>query len=176
MFEKKFVSLKHLNYLYLFVNLLSYALILGVMAFIINDCYHLYLRENNIFQQSKVAVNSTTHLDVFLKNLLWGFLIGLGKIGAYVITIIVVKFLIFKTPLTSHYLITLDKNKEISPILGRFISYHFRRNISINFSTLVLFTQEAEYEQYIIQSHAKKNKFEYFLNKYDSSYQSDLNH
>lgn len=172
--EQPKISLKHLNYLYLFINLLSYAIILGVIAFVINDCYHLYLKENLIFQQTKVATNSTAHLDLFLKNTLLGFMFGLLKILATIIIVTIVKFCVFKVPISSHYLISLDKNNEISSILGRYLSYHFRRNTSLTFKTLVYLNQEAEYEKYILEHHAKKNKFAYFLRKYDDTYDYDL--
>lgn len=173
MFSKS-LSLKHLNYLYLFINLLSYAIILGVIFFVINDCYHLYLKENILFQQTKVSTNSTSHLDVFLKNVLLGMIFGAIKILITLVCVSTIKFLIFKFPVPSSYLINLDKNKEISTILGRYLAYHFRKYQSINFSTLVYLNQEAEYEKYIIQSHSKINKFQYFLKKYDDSYIDDI--
>lgn len=172
--EQPKISLKHLNYLYLFINLLSYAIILGVIAFVINDCYHLYLKENAIFQQTKVATNSTAHLDQFLKNTLLGFMFGLLKILVTIMIVTLLKFGLFRIPVTSHYLISLDKNNEISSILGRYLSYHFRKNTSLNFKTLVYLNQEAEYEKYILEHHAKNNKFAYFLRKYDDSYEHDL--
>lgn len=175
MFEKNFLSLKHLNYVYLFVNLLSYAFIFSIILLNINDCYHTYLKENHLFQQSQLISDSTIHLNIFLKNLLWKMFISAGKISIYVSIVIFIKFLVLKIPLTSNYLINLDKNKEISSILGRFLSYYFRKNTSINFSTLVFLNQEAEYEQYIIKYHAKETKFKYFLKKYDKFYNEDLN-
>lgn len=173
-FEHKTLPLKYLNYLYLSVKLISYAILLFALVFIINDCYHLYLKENSILQLSKLTNKSTAHLDVFLTNLLWGVIFALIKIISCFTIVLLIKFLIFKIPLTSKYLISLDQKKEISPILGRYLTYHFRQYTSINFSTLVSLNQEAEYEHYILTCHAKKNKFDYFLKKYDSSYINDI--
>ena len=112
--EQPNLSLKHLNYLYLFINLLSYSIILGTIFFIINDCYHLYLKETLLFEQTKIATNTTTHLDQFLKNTLLGFIFGLLKILITIIIVSIVKFIVFRFPISSHYLITLDKNNQIS--------------------------------------------------------------
>lgn len=170
----KKISLKHLNYLYLLINLLSYAVILGAIFWVVNDCYQIYLQENTIFQQSKVATNSTAHLDVFLKNVLWAMLFGAIKIFIALVSVLTLKFIIFKLPVPSSYLIGLDKDKQISSILGRYLAYHFRKNTSINFSTLVFLNQEADYEKYIIQSHSKNNKYRYFLTKYDDTFEEDI--
>lgn len=172
--NKPKISLKHLNYLYLLINLLSYSIILGIILFVLNDCYHLYLKESSLFEQSKSITNSNVHLDKFLQTTLLGFIFGLLKILMTIIIVSLVKFGLFRIPISHRYLIALDKNNQISSILGRYLSYHFRRCTSLHFKTLVYFNQEAEYEKYILEQHFKKNKFSYFLEKYDSDYKNDL--
>lgn len=168
------LTLKHLNYLYLLIHLISYAIMIGITVVVVNDCYLFYLKENVLFQQIKGNGASTSHLDLFLKTVFTGFFWGCVKIITTVFLVLLTKFLLLIIPVPANYLITLDKKDNISTILGRYLSYHFRRHNSINFKTLVYLNQEAEYEKYILSKHSKQNKFSYFLKKYDSYFEDDV--
>lgn len=171
---KPHLTLKHLNYLYLAIHLISYALIIGMIVFVVQDCYLFYLKENSVFQQIKGNGASTAHLDLFMKTIFTGFFWGAVKIVVTCFIVLLTKFILLRIPVSSNYLINLDKNHDISSILGRYLSYHFRRHTYINFKTLVYLNQEAEYEKYIISKNSTKNTYSYFLKKYDSYFEEDL--
>lgn len=174
MFNNQKLSLKKLNYLYLFINFLIYSLILGIIVISVNDSYHLYINEYNTYLKAKSISNSTTHLDVFLKNLSFGLLWSIGKVFLTVIALVIIKIIIMRIPISSKYILHLDKNNEISSILGRYLCNHLRNKSYIDFFTLIFLSQEADYESYIINKNSKKNDYQQLFNKYDLFYEKDI--
>lgn len=167
-------TLKHLNYLYLAIHLISYAIIIGTIVLIVQDCYLYYVKQNIFFQQIKGNGSSTAQLDNFLKIVFTYFFWGFVNIVVTTFITLITKFIILRLPVPANYLINLDKQNAISSILGRYLSQHFRLNTYINFKTLVYLNQESEYEKYIVIKHAKKNSFSYFLKKYDHYFDEDI--
>lgn len=167
------LKLKQLDYLLVLSNILTFAILLFLVLFVVNDCYHVYLTENKIFNDAKISTNSTAHLDKFVINVLMSCAWGLGKISLGFFVVLMTKFLLFAIPVPSKYLISLDKDNQISSILGRILSDHFRLNTSISFKKLILLSRVAEYEEYMLSHHQNKKKYIYFLEKYDSFYSTD---
>ena len=174
MLGNKTISLKQLNYLHLFVTIFSYISLMTIVILCIYNCYQLFLIDYNSLQEIKKTNHGNVRLDIFLEALIFKVLFLVAKASFLSFLVISIKFLIFQIQLTSNYLISLDKQRDISPILGRLIARHFRYNSGISVSAIVYLNRIAKRESRIINGHSERNEFEYFLKKYDVNYHEDL--
>lgn len=169
------LSLTQLNWLTKSIRLGLYLLIWFVIFLLI---YHIYLvYENNavIFQHLldfsfiEKSANSKAIIELFLKIAI--------MVGWTILKIIIIGIAIYlfnRIPLPSKLFGYWLDQQQISPILGRFFTGHFRSNRYMNIMEFNNLYYWSTVENYHIQLHKENPYLNKLFYQYDPTYHKDL--
>lgn len=166
------ISLKHFT---LLTSVIRWIFILTMWFFFFNFIYHSY----QFYQINKITFLQIADLHFVEKNyqLLFQlgitFLISFGWMVAKIIFTAIIYFIYHRLPIPSSLLHYWFQQHSISPILGKYLIWHYRKNTLLNIVEFKECCYWASVEQYHLDLHLKNPHLLPLFQAYDWSYQSD---
>lgn len=166
------LSLSSYKLIYQSISIVSKLLLVIFIYFFIYHSYQLYIfHKDFIFNFLKFS--SGENRTGFLLNILLTELRMFGALFLQVSLVILVKYILFSLPVPKSLLVYWDSTKELTPILGRFITEHLRYHRYINSYHLYSFIYYSTIQQKMLIYHASNPNTLHLFKKHDVFYGRD---
>lgn len=103
------------------------------------------------------------------------WLIDTGWVMARIVVFQIIGYCTKRFPVWGKWLAYWDNLGDISPVFGRLITDHLRRNNTINLKDIIYYHGYSKAELALLKQHSKNEYLNNFFKKHDPHFEKDLN-